>query len=79
MSPKKYFAKNLELGEPRNLLFSNAGSAMKLQFGGFLSSFGALDVALNYKFLGTQNTKFLAKYYFGLNIVKSIKSIPVRT
>ena len=30
---KKYFAKNLELFGPRNLLFSTAASATKLQFG----------------------------------------------
>ena len=35
VSPKKYLAKNLELCGPRNLLFSTAVSAMKLQFGGF--------------------------------------------
>ena len=35
VSPKKYFAKNLELCGPRNLLFSTAASATKLQFGGF--------------------------------------------
>ena len=33
--PKKYFAKNLELCVPRNLLFSTAASATELQFGGF--------------------------------------------
>ena len=35
VSPKKYFAKNLELCGPRNLLFSTAASATKLQLGGF--------------------------------------------
>ena len=35
VSPKKYFVKNLELCGPRNLLFSTAASATKLQFGGF--------------------------------------------
>ena len=67
VSPKKYFAK--ELCGPRNLLFSTAASATKLQFGGFGRSFVALDVELNNKFLGTQDFKFLAKYYFGLTKV----------
>ena len=31
VSPKKYFAKNLELCGPRNLLFSTAAGATKLQ------------------------------------------------
>ena len=35
VSPKKYLAKNLKLCGPRNLLFSTAVSATKLQFGGF--------------------------------------------
>ena len=35
VSQNKYFAKNLELCEPRNLLFSTAASATKLQFSGF--------------------------------------------
>ena len=43
VSPKKYFAKNLEFCGPRNLLFSTAASAT--------------------------NSKFLAKYYFGLTKV----------
>ena len=34
-SPKKYFAKNLELSGPRNLLLSTVASAMKLRFGEF--------------------------------------------
>ena len=50
------------------MLFSTAASATKLQFGGFKSSFVALDVVLNNKFLGTQNSKF-SKYYFGLTKV----------
>ena len=39
VSPKKYFAKNLELCGSRNLLFGIAVSAAKLQFGEFLSGF----------------------------------------
>ena len=35
MSQKKYFAKNLELCVPRNLLFSTAVTGPKLQFGVF--------------------------------------------
>ena len=67
MSPKKYFAKTLEILGPRNLLFSTVASVTKLQFGGFQSSF--VHVVLNNKFLGTQNKKFLAKYYFELTKV----------
>ena len=37
----------------------------------------ALAVVLNNKFLGTQNSKFLAKYYFGLTKVQSSKTILV--
>ena len=66
VSPKKSFVKNLELCGPRNLIFRSVASAMKLQFCGFYSRFVALDVVLNNKFFGTQNSKFLAKYYFGL-------------
>ena len=78
MSPKEYFAKNLELCGSRNLLFSTAASATKLQFGGFYSCFVALAAVLNNKFLGTQISKFLAKHFFGLTIVHIIydKNIP---
>ena len=65
VSPKYYFAKNLELCGPRNLLFNTAASATKLQFGGFKRSFVALAVALNNKFLGPQSSKF-TQYNFGL-------------
>ena len=54
VSPKKYL--NLELCGPRNLLLSTASSVTKLQFGGFQSSFVTLDVVLNYKFLGLEDS-----------------------
>ena len=61
VSPKKYFAKNLELCDPRNLLFSSSSTVPKLQFGGFYCSFGTVDEVLNNKFLGSQQrSKILA-------------------
>ena len=40
VSPKKYFAKNLELWRPINLLFVTALTVPKLRFGGFYCRFG---------------------------------------
>ena len=39
VSSRKYFAKNLEFCEPRNLLFSAALNVTKLQFCGFPDHF----------------------------------------
>ena len=51
VSPKKYFAKNLELCESRNLLFSTAASAPNYFKNPPNYSFVALAAVLNNKFL----------------------------
>ena len=66
VSLKKYFAKNLDLCQPRNLLFDTALTVTKLQFGGFYCSFVTVNAVLSTKFFGSQISKFLVKYFFGL-------------
>ena len=75
MSPKKYFAKDLELCEARNLSFSTASSVMKLQKlkNPPNCSFLSLGAVLNNKFFGSQCFKFIAKYFFELTEVKATK------
>ena len=59
--PKKYFAKNLELCEPKNLFVSTAVTVPRLQ----KCCFGTVTAIPKDIAIGSQSSKFIAKYFSG--------------
>ena len=62
VSPKKYFARNLERCEPRNLVFSTAKTVESRNYSladFTVVSFVLVNAVRNNKFLGSQSSKFL--------------------